>query len=513
MTISVSDILAAIDAGTDIPTLAPVMRRLLALRGDSTVEVAQLHDVVRTDPALTLRMLRAANASGEHELPADDLDTAFERLGSHNVRHLALTAPFIDDSTNSISKADDHLRYQWLWERSICAAVASDIYAHKLNAESADQYHTAGLLLDIGIFFLLHSFPEIYTPILDHWRTEGGALEALENDQLGVTHGVVGQQLARKWNLGSVTEDAIRLHSGALEAEASKQASIFQMANLSVAILYEDRNAMGLERAVAFAEKRFQITRPHFIDELQRITLISDLAAAKIAIESGPIVPYTTLLQGINAELGKAALSYEQMVRELQIAMHKAENLAKRLEETNKKLREAANYDPLTHIHNRRFFEEFLNWNFNRSKRYNSTLGCLMLDIDHFKNINDTYGHLAGDHVLQGVADTLQRNLRNTDIEARYGGEEFIVLLPESNSEAVAFTADKLNQAVKNVTYPIGDEPIRITISVGYITYAPEEMPLVEKPADLVKLADQNMYLAKQNGRDRIWPTPVTPVK
>jgi len=216
------------------------------------------------------------------------------------------------------------------------------------------------------------------------------------------------------------------------------------------------------------------------------------------------------LLKNINQELGQATISNEQAIRELKSAMLKAEMLAIKLEEANNKLREAANIDPLTQIYNRRFFDEFLIWNFNRAQRYDSTLGCMMIDIDHFKNVNDTYGHLTGDRVLQGVAEALKNCLRNTDIVARYGGEEFVVLLPETHTKSIWLAATKLNQAVGNLTFFLGEKELKVTISVGYVAYTAASMPEISKPADLVRTADEFMYLAKLNGRNRIWPQHLT---
>ena len=88
------------------------------------------------------------------------------------------------------------------------------------------------------------------------------------------------------------------------------------------------------------------------------------------------------------------------MVRKLQVAKERAEKLSEELQITNEKLRESSNFDPLTKIYNRRYFSEFLDWNFSRAQRYANTLGCMMVDIDFFKKVNDNYGHLTGDHVL-----------------------------------------------------------------------------------------------------------------
>ncbi len=505
--ISVSDILKAIETGAEIPTLAPVIRHLLSMKGDRGDDSKLFVDLVKNDPGMTVRMLRAANIPGEYDDPVDNVEAAIERLGFQNARHLALTMTFIDDGRMDSEQIAEHQRMQWLWERSICTATASEIFADRLKFSNLKKIRTTGLMLDIGIFFLLFNFSKNYSSILDRWQSEGGNLMDLENDALGVDHAVIGKQLAKKWNLGVDVEDAIFNHSLITDSVDKKdEFAPYKLANLASAVLFEDRHITGLERAIRYAQNSLGVDRPKFIDELQRITLIADQAAMRISLGSDPVLPYVELLRSVNSELGRATLSYEQMVRELEIAMRKAELLAQKLEDANRKLREAANHDPLTQIHNRRFFDEFLNWNFNRAQRYNTILGCLMLDIDHFKSVNDTYGHLTGDRVLQGVAEALKSNLRNTDVVARYGGEEFVVLLPETKAEAVYLTAVKLNLAVKKIQFPLPDGKFGVTISIGYVLYSPTEMPKVNAPMEIVRLADQNMYAAKEAGRDRVWP-------
>ena len=247
----------------------------------------------------------------------------------------------------------------------------------------------------------------------------------------------------------------------------------------------------------------------HDKDDLSNLLQTIALEADKVAFlfsTGTSAVSSIDLLRVINAELGRATLSYNEMVRELETAIRKSETLSQKLEEANKKLSEAANIDPLTKIYNRRYFEEFLNWNFNRARRYDSTLGCMMIDIDNFKRFNDNYGHLTGDRVLQGVASVLKKSLRSTDILARFGGEEFIVLLPESSPKAVLLTARKLHKAIREASFDSEDRSLKVTISIGYHYYNGTTTSEIKKPNDLVKRADEHVYMAKNNGRDQVYP-------
>ncbi|MBM3325489.1 MAG: diguanylate cyclase [Calditrichaeota bacterium] len=176
----------------------------------------------------------------------------------------------------------------------------------------------------------------------------------------------------------------------------------------------------------------------------------------------------------------------------------------------NKQLFELAVTDGLTKLINRRHFNERLAREFQRVKRFGGNLGLLMLDIDHFKKVNDVYGHLAGDRILVEVARIIQDALRSIDMAGRYGGEEFVILLPETSHNGAAFVAEKLRSRIENQSFraAAGDDlaqgvevPDHITISIGAAC-----MPNVNvnHPEDLVNLADTALYNAKQKGRNRV---------
>jgi diguanylate cyclase (GGDEF)-like protein/PAS domain S-box-containing protein len=168
----------------------------------------------------------------------------------------------------------------------------------------------------------------------------------------------------------------------------------------------------------------------------------------------------------------------------------------KRLEE---RLTELANFDPLTNLFNRHRFEDELVTQVLRARRYQTTGAVFVLDIDNFKYVNDTYGHGAGDEVLQRVARLLEGRLRRTDILARLGGDEFAVLVPEADEEHTRQLAGDLLEAIRQQTLQIDGHPLRITSSIG-VTMLDDTM---HSPAELLAEADRAMYDAKDAGRDR----------
>ena len=164
------------------------------------------------------------------------------------------------------------------------------------------------------------------------------------------------------------------------------------------------------------------------------------------------------------------------------------------------RLERLAAVDPLTDAYNRRFGLARLGEEFSRAVRAENPLGVLMFDLDHFKAINDTYGHLAGDRVLRAVAKTCRRVLREGDVLVRYGGEEFLILLPGAGAIDVEEIGERVRRAVGETTVPEGEQRIAVAISLGGATYRDG----VDSPETLIAKADAALYEAKEAGRNRL---------
>jgi two-component system cell cycle response regulator len=166
-----------------------------------------------------------------------------------------------------------------------------------------------------------------------------------------------------------------------------------------------------------------------------------------------------------------------------------------------------ATRDALTRAYNRRYFHERLSSEWAWAVRHANTCALLMLDVDHFKAINDTYGHPAGDIVLRGIVEVLVQALRREDLIARVGGEEFAVLCRATDLRSAAGLAERLRRQVETTTFKHKDDSIRATISVGI---GASTEPGVNAPSVLIERADENLYRAKQGGRNRVEPVPRT---
>lgn len=179
----------------------------------------------------------------------------------------------------------------------------------------------------------------------------------------------------------------------------------------------------------------------------------------------------------------------------------KIKTLQDSLKKSNQALMELSNTDPLTHLSNRRFLMKTLEKELQRCERSQKPMALIMVDVDHFKPVNDTYGHQQGDVVLQTLADQMKAHLRDYDLAARFGGEEFALVLPETALAEAVQVAERLRVAISELRIPADHNEIRLTISLGVATYP---HPKVRTVDNLILEADRALYNAKEKGRNRV---------
>lgn len=195
-----------------------------------------------------------------------------------------------------------------------------------------------------------------------------------------------------------------------------------------------------------------------------------------------------------------AVYSQEQMMEQLRDANGRAEGAIKELAEANQKMELLASTDPLTGVSNRRRLMERLEQERSRAQRSGRPLALLALDIDHFKAVNDRYGHQAGDAILKTFCDSVRSILRPADMLARSGGEEFVILLPDSTRIDAERIGERVRRAVSEARVDIGCESVGITVSIGVAQFFEDG----EETDRVLQIADQHLYRAKEAGRNRV---------
>lgn len=212
------------------------------------------------------------------------------------------------------------------------------------------------------------------------------------------------------------------------------------------------------------------------------------------------------MMMGFNsADVGLLTNNAIQSVSFLTLVLHMLINSSGFLlliyQAANLKLENVAKLDPLTRVRNRRAFIEVAEPIFTYCQRNGSSIAILFIDLDHFKRVNDTYGHAMGDLVLIETAALMEESLRGSDILCRYGGEEFVILLPDTTQETGMIVAERIRQRVADATYSDGTHELRITVSIGFYSGIPGRDDSLLK---FVDRSDESLYKAKQEGRNRI---------
>ena len=186
---------------------------------------------------------------------------------------------------------------------------------------------------------------------------------------------------------------------------------------------------------------------------------------------------------------------------ELDELTHGINDMAGKLDDIYSELRKSSYRDSLTGCHNRRKLDEDILAAYSLANRSDEKLAVLMLDLDYFKRINDTYGHAAGDSVLLTIAEIIRSQLRKHEFLYRYGGEEFVIILPATNASDAIILAERIRTSVANKKMDVGSSsPVTITVSIGIADNSRADTSI----KDMINLADQALYAAKEEGRNRV---------
>lgn len=234
--------------------------------------------------------------------------------------------------------------------------------------------------------------------------------------------------------------------------------------------------------------------------QLTPVVMLTGSGTEEVAVQA--------LQEGAVGYLSKNNLSQEKLVNAIDAALDKWTQL-RQARADREELERLANFDPLTGLYNRQAILGKLHELINRAKRYKEYFSLSMLDIDHFKKVNDRYGHLIGDDVLEKIAVLIRRNIRDTDIAGRYGGEEFIIILPQADLSSATVVAERIRNVIENAEMKDpGGNVFAITVSQGLSSWEPGE-----DTHSLISRADEALYKAKENGRNRVEILPGSRLK
>ena len=304
----------------------------------------------------------------------------------------------------------------------------------------------------------------------------------------------------------------IRSQAGAKKEEVSKEKVVEEIISINT----EEQASVAESQQNEFELKKKELERT--ADSLK--TVLVELALSVASVDGVASKSNTTLNKvkaTVNAlDLDKGLEACQKLlIREVDSVLKANNSLKSELktaqDELNyqnriiEKLHVQATTDSLTQMKNRATFDEYLNRSISNYKLQGETVSLIICDIDHFKNINDTYGHVVGDRVLEAMAVKLKVSLRSGDFISRYGGEEFGVILLKTNLEGAVVVAENMRDAVETTVFNVEGNKMRITVSLGCA-----EATADDTPDSLIKKADKQLYLAKDAGRNLVYPKPVS---
>lgn len=457
----------------------------------SGVSVADLSRLAMSDPGFAARVLSMVNGvTFGLKIKVADVNHACSLLGVRGLRNVALGLVVED----MVPTGDDGAV---LLTTSLRRAVAARLIAETLGETALDDAFTTGLLLEIGLLSRARAdlagaaqvarMPAAHRPVVE--RAFGYQDHAAAGARLGESMQLPAEVIAAVAHHHDVTPPAKRMVGIAWAAER-------------VAGAWEGGD---VRRATDEARRALVEvgTPPSAIDGLlQRVPELVTLAAASFERQIDEQIDLATLVVDANARLVELNNGYEQLVRRLERLVNEKEALAADLSRANARFATLAATDELTNLPNKRAFNETIRRDLARADRAAAYVGVVMIDVDDFKKVNDTWGHQVGDLVLARVAEVLRVTLRAADFAARFGGEEFVVLLQGADREGARVVAERIRSALElaSVVGPKG--PIQVTASLGAAVV--KGPGCSESGETLLQRADTALYEAKRAGRNRV---------
>lgn len=500
------DILKAVINSPELPTLPNVASKLITMTAREDTTLADIATLVSRDIALSAKILKVAN-SAFYSFPQQigSIKQAVSILGTNAVRNLVLSFSFL---TMKRGRHKTTFNFERFWQRALASGVAAKLILEKVKGADTEHLFISGLLQNLGELIFARTLPDQYDEVIRVVEEQKKDSLTVEQELLGIQHTAIGYEVAKYWGFPEVLLLPINHHHSP-EAYTGNNKKIRQtiqavfLSDLLTNILYSESPEKYHKIFRDEARKLLHLNNDDIESILSELHLQVEQAGDYFDLKIRNTKSVQEILQEANIRLSLMNLDYDQMNKQLIQAKIALEKLAKELEEKNRVLDNLANLDGLTGVFNHRYFQNSLDKEISRASRHEATLSLLLVDIDHFKTFNDTYGHQTGDFILKEFAATLRMHLRNYDTLARYGGEEFAVILPETTEEDALAVAEKLRLAVVEKTFEDRRHSYRVTASFGLATCRPGIEDNFSK-STFIYQADEALYDAKDGGRNRI---------
>ncbi len=503
----------------EVPELPATILQIVRLASDDECNVDELVRLVGGSPALSLRLLRFANSPafrGREEVTC--ISRAVNRLGLRTLRNLAICIAACEAVPRD--RVGDFDLAVFL-EGSLRRAVAARLLSEALRTVDPDEAFTAGLLQDFGVAILAFNQPQRSVRWMEVLREPASERLRFEEALFGLTHERAAQPLAAHWELPHRIGSAMTTHHhpDAAPDEIGTVARLCLWAE-SLADVYGAEPAYRaelLDTACRTLHDDAGMSKGDVEALVRRIPEEVELMAQTLGLRVSRQPSFDEVAEEMREharELARISLEYMQEAYKLKQLLEEKTRVEKELRRAKAELERLATTDGLTGLPNRRRLEDLVELEFERTRRSSAPISVVMVDIDHFKKLNDTYGHAFGDTVLRLVASTMADHVRTTDVVARYGGEEFAIVLPGTAVAQAQAVAQRVRKAVEGLALTCSGRRVRATISLGGATVVRVGRATSAQQAawDALKAADKALYKAKESGRNRVvWaPRPLS---
>jgi diguanylate cyclase (GGDEF)-like protein len=482
----------------NFPSPPGVATHIIELAQDPEIEMGKVAKALSMDSALSTKVLRIANSPlYAQRRKSENLRQALVVLGLNATLTLALSFSLVKSLRGGKSNG---LNYKFYWRRALLAATAARALGDAMHQTLAEEIFLAALLQDVGMLALDQAVPDLYQDG-EKLQRDHTALAEHEKKRLQVDHAHVGGWLMKNWHLPERLCHAIE-HSHQLDMTYSAEtAKVFDrcvaLSGTVADLFLLDPEQRQFAETARCAERSLGLDKMAFGQVLGTIgAMIPETEAifeAELLSKQHPEL----ILEQARDVLMLRSLHALREINTLRASPEAAPTPALELEEETRR-------DPLTGVYNRAYLEQFLAREFENSTRHKWPLSVAFVDLDNFKQINESFGQQAGDRVLQATARILRGNTRETDLIARHGGEEFVVVLPATDAETAHSICERIVMAFRNTGHVVGSHHAKVTVSIGCATHGNQIQ--FNNYTDFVKAADQALYTAKTRGRNRSVP-------
>ncbi len=476
----------------DLPSPPGVALRLLELYSQPSAEVEEMAKVISIDPVLTAKLIAYCNSpllARNHK--STNVENAIVVIGMRAVKILALSFSLVQ----SIQGQNTNFDYEKFWTRSLATAVVAKTISNSIDCDGHDEF-LIGLMLKIGQIGLAHTFPSRYASIRHEASQSEDSILELETAEWNANHLQISVDLLNSWDFPESIVQGIEAYENFLqlkkaEPELEPSSPLVRTISLTeqiVEMLFAPTLCEeDLELAKAMGQNWFQLDDDDFANMFNEATVGWKMYAVLLNFDASESQSYE--------QLERRAL---KGIARLSIGIH-AENTA--MAQENAELKVNAMIDSLTGLKNRRSWDSEAAAECERSKRMGRSFLLLMIDIDHFKQVNDVHGHGVGDQTLVAVGKALRDNARQYDSVYRIGGEEFVVLVPECDSRNAFVIAERYRQGIETLEISLNKGSLKVTASIGVAVSDSSPNCTLDS---LLSEADELLYKAKKTGRNRV---------